>query len=729
MNKKSGDHPGNGHLLVWAAIAILSFLYLMGWLFGYGIDHQSFSPIHPFLLITRICSRFLFPLFITASIFTASLCGGGVLLDAFDVKFDDTLTDILFSIATGLGLCSTLVLVIGSAGMLEPYVFWTLIVLLLLAGFNRLQKSIGAIVTESKQWLASLNRQEWFLVGAGLFIIGISLFSIGLSVVDYDSLEYHLGAPGEYFQQGRITFLRHNVYATFPALVEMLYLKAIVLSDSKMVGMAGAVCIQLFFGMLAAVACGKLAFRFLEKRAGLPAAVFFLSCPALILSVGRAHITLARCFYLVLCMFSVMEWYFREHSEKEGIRWLAVGGVCGGFAVAVKYPAALFVCAPLGLFVLATSFWKKEDLKKVIVNCAVFAGCALFAVLPWFLRNYLHTGNPVFPLFYNVFGGRGWSALQAEKFMAAHLPDSSFNPVDFFNSLWIFFTGGTKVFRFAGSLAVLFIPAVLLHTLNNGRAKSRLGRLLFLFMYACLFCILWFVFTHRIERFLVPVLAITSVLSGYGFALLMKHSTARRVVGIAATVLLFVAFYMHAGIAEGIGGFGGTFLGEGLSSTTGRAGSAGNTAYAYAVRWVNDRQNVPANSKLMLVGEAKIFYFLPELSYSVVFNDHPIEPALAAMDKGMDRAVAELRKTGVDYVLVNWSELRRLTRSYSFEWQGERHAGYLPQVNWKSREPLESLLRHSGELVASFGRINWPMKDSPNYISEIDIYRLRQVTF
>lgn len=41
--------------------------------------------------------------------------------------------------------------------------------------------------------------------------------------------EYHLQGPKEWFQQGQITFLRHNVYTSFPFLSEMLLLAGMML--------------------------------------------------------------------------------------------------------------------------------------------------------------------------------------------------------------------------------------------------------------------------------------------------------------------------------------------------------------------------------------------------------------------------------------------------------------------------------------------------------------------
>ena len=41
---------------------------------------------------------------------------------------------------------------------------------------------------------------------------------------------------------------------------------------------------------------------------------------------------------------------------------------------------------------------------------------------PWLAKNALDTGNPVYPLAYNVFGGRYWDAELDAKWSQAHGP-------------------------------------------------------------------------------------------------------------------------------------------------------------------------------------------------------------------------------------------------------------------------------------------------------------------
>jgi len=74
-------------------------------------------------------------------------------------------------------------------------------------------------------------------------------------------------------------------------------------------------------------------------------------------------------------------------------------------------------------------------------------------------------------------------------------------------------------------------------------------------------------------------------------------------------------------------------------------------------------QELPDNAKVLLVGEARALYVRRNADYYVAFNRNPLlEMVHDAVDAPamMDR----LREKGYTHVLVNWSEIRRLERTY-----------------------------------------------------------------
>jgi hypothetical protein len=184
------------------------------------------------------------------------------------------------------------------------------------------------------------------------------------------------------------------------------------------------------------------------------------------------------------------------------------------------------------------------------------------------------------------------------------------------------------------------------------------------------------------------------------------------------------AIYSCATVSCKWGGLGGTLLGEELGDLAHQQDWSQMIAYSDAVEWVNDPGNVPRDARVMLVGEARTFYFDRPLLYSTVFNDHPIEEALRIPSDDRRGAVAALRETGANYVLINWGEVARLSRTYSYTYNGEKHAGYLPQLDLATRQPLLRLLDEAGTRVRTFGESK-VRPDASQTIPIIEIYELQ----
>jgi hypothetical protein len=70
------------------------------------------------------------------------------------------------------------------------------------------------------------------------------------------------------------------------------------------------------------------------------------------------------------------------------------------------------------------------------------------------------------------------------------------------------------------------------------------------------------------------------------------------------------------------------------------------------------------NAKVLVVGDARAFYFQGRADYCVVFNQSPFVEAVETADA--DAVVQWLRDRGYTHVLVHWNEINRLGRTYGF---------------------------------------------------------------
>ena len=89
--------------------------------------------------------------------------------------------------------------------------------------------------------------------------------------------------------------------------------------------------------------------------------------------------------------------------DRPSMRAALLTGVLAGLAIGVKYPA-LVLAGLLGLGILAAG---RGGWKPRVRDAAIFGLAALVAGGAWYARAYVHTGNPVYPFFRQVFGGSG----------------------------------------------------------------------------------------------------------------------------------------------------------------------------------------------------------------------------------------------------------------------------------------------------------------------------------
>ena len=83
---------------------------------------------------------------------------------------------------------------------------------------------------------------------------------------DFDVREYHLQGPKEWFQQGQITFLPHNVYTSFPFLTEMLSLTGMIFTEDWWRGALVGQIVLSTFQVLSALSVFSIARRWICRR-------------------------------------------------------------------------------------------------------------------------------------------------------------------------------------------------------------------------------------------------------------------------------------------------------------------------------------------------------------------------------------------------------------------------------------------------------------------------------
>ena len=414
-----------------------------------------------------------------------------------------------FSLGTGAAVVSTLTLLAQWAGM--PFVGLAVtcggwIVVGLAFDIRRLLRGVGPNVPcAARRWqiLRPPAPLAAFLplLSAVPFFAAFALAST-LQATEFDAKEYHLQAAKEFFRNGEVARLPHNVYTQFPLGTEMHLLAGMTLLGDWRTGALAGQAFLAGFVPLTGLACYCVGQRLFSPAAGVWAAVVFLTSPWAVRFAAHPLAEGGLTAYLALTLLAVTVAVRRRRQAARSPAILA--GLCAGAAFACKYPAAVQAVVPGAVALAATArFGGKGPWRKV--GC-FGGGTAVFAS-PWLVRNIVDAGNPVFPLLWSVLGGGeafGWDAATNARWVAGHSPPD-WNPA----MLPAWFAGPLGADPFHTVLIPAFLPLAFLRTRNRKRTLCFAGAIAALLL-------AWYGLTHRLDRFWAPLLPGLCVLAGAG---------------------------------------------------------------------------------------------------------------------------------------------------------------------------------------------------------------------
>ncbi len=588
------------------------------------------------------------------------------------------------SLALGLGILSILTLVLGVAGLLTRAVAIALPAVGGGLGLVRLyvcQASARRPASdETNGWPTAIVASLLLLTLA--FPLALMLFGATLPPGilwnaenrGYDVLEYHLQAPREYFDAGRIEFLPHNVYASFPQQMEMLYLLLMYITGEPLAGAIPAQILHALCGVCAVLTLAAWSPSGWPRRIALVAAG---TVPWLTLLGSLAYVESGLLLFaavaagLALDHLNVAAGSESGASPNHAVDWrlTLAAGVCAGLAGGCKYTALVFVAVGLGV-ALAVAI--RGSLATRGRSLAIFAVGVVCAFSPWLVRNAALAGNPVYPFAYRWFGGAEWSAELGQRWAAAHRP-----PIENDTLAGRLELGWDELPAAPLYGAALFLLAAV----GVGLAQRR----------AALLCVVWFMLvfvpwvllTHIPGRFALPAVVPLALLAARGA---VGGGRGRRLIvaGLVGTALVGGAvnnFTLARVLREQRAWW--ASYGADLSVMPGRVD------VMTAALTIN--RHAGATDSVWLVGDARAFYVLSAVRYSVVFNRDPWLEKLRETSPA--KYVAWLRTQNVSHVVFSWGEIERLREHYEFpafvtrDWAAALVAAGLRRVEPPSGQP------------------------------------------
>ncbi|MGQ9666428.1 MAG: ArnT family glycosyltransferase [Anaerolineae bacterium] len=366
--------------LVWMAF-VLASLYVVQKPFtpttGAALARTFWSALAPIVIFA--CAGFL----------------GRRILSAAGLQGDSRLEKALFGLAVGSGVLAILIFLLGASGLLGKPLLQALFAAGLLYLLVELGQRRAALAT-----LSRLPRPPWWLALYLVWMAGLTLLVALAPPWGWDSLFYHLVVPKRALESGNWPAAAGVPHFLYPSLMESLFTWVTAAAGDR-----SAAPLHALFAVGTAGVVYALTRRLMGSRAGWMGVAIWASMPMVFVLGSWAYTDMALAFYLATSVLAMVQW---ETSRKS--RWLMLAGAGVGLALGVKYTAVVGAVA-LGTYLVWKLLAGKSHWKAAISALIQFALPALLLASPWYLRNAIATGNPIYPF---VFGGPGWDGFRAQ---------------------------------------------------------------------------------------------------------------------------------------------------------------------------------------------------------------------------------------------------------------------------------------------------------------------------
>ncbi len=315
---------------------------------------------------------------------------------------------VIFSwgVETGLGLGSIAIFTffLGMLKLLYWWLLWPIIIVAAVYGILSFRQLI-------------LKRIHVKLSISMIYIVPVLLLIplIALVIIDYlapanryDDLKYHLAIPRLCVETHKLYPFSTTFHSYWPANLEMLITDVMMLgSDTGGRGVSFLLLLS-----LSGVLWG-LTNQIHRKFYGIVPVLLLFTLPTVLSQVQVASSDLAGSVWMLGAIALLIVWV--ENYEP---KFCLLSGVFMGFALGTKYNFMYEIAASVFIIFVYAVIFRRPFLIAKNIKIIIFSIFIAIAVgSPWYTRNWILTGNPVYPFYYSLFGGINWSEGLDKEFM------------------------------------------------------------------------------------------------------------------------------------------------------------------------------------------------------------------------------------------------------------------------------------------------------------------------
>jgi len=393
---------------------------------------------------------------------------------------------IILSVPLGIGVLSHLVLALGLADQIFKVTICAAFLLWVgLIAWRRALRPSGLLPSSGQA------TPPWRLVaGVGLVML-LPVLALALyPPTAWDATEYYLASSKLFVSKHGLVptpYLRVIAYTHLP---QMLFVLSLLFQDDVLAQLAQSVVLLSLAGVT-----GLFAGRLFSPRAGALAAALVLGTPLLAWLGSVAYIDLAVALFMTLSAYAVWRWL-----DDGAASWLHLAAAFGGFAASTKYNALPFLAL---LFAIAGIV----AIRRRSLGAFGMSVLILVAVgAPYYVRNAVITGDPMFPMLPRLFGYSQYSPEDVSLLMREVLKGGIGHGLRAWVTLPWAVTFQPEAFRAEAPVSpfyLLLTPVLAIAALRNRRLAFVAGLALFLTAF-------W-LYNAQILRHLVPAFPILAV--------------------------------------------------------------------------------------------------------------------------------------------------------------------------------------------------------------------------
>ncbi|HKY71894.1 MAG TPA: hypothetical protein VJL88_08230 [Nitrospira sp.] len=529
----------------------------------------------------------------------------------------------------------------GMAGLFYPSIFAGVLAAGPLMNYRDTRRLLAPMHAIADA-VGSLRGEGWAIITLAIPAM-IALVSTAMPEIFYDALYYHLGLPQQYLLRGKIAWDPAVVHSAFPAYLDVLF--------GVCLGIAGpgaAKFFNLLLFLLAWAATAAFVSQVLgDRRAALMGTMTIATVPGVLVMSTMCAIDAALIGFSAMSALAVARARHAVTVAAGGLTGIiSLGAVTAGFIAGSKY-TGLWLIAALAP-ALVTSRHRSVTLRMVLI----FSATALTIAAPWYVRNALLTGDPLYPAIKSWSGDADavWAVERLQRDVQT-IGITWTAPVDLVTALI-----HTPERLGAGAETGILLPfgAVALLVGALWQQKLRPWTLAF-----ALYLPIWMSFTG-VMRYLYPIFPLCALGIAQAANLFVARWSRTRLALSVVTLLAIAPLWQSVAVLNEV--YVGTDMAALFSGSLSRHDYLSRRlAYYQAAQWVN--AHTASDAHVLYLGETRLLYVDRLVTFTSAYDAGHFDRLLAPKAPPLWTTLKDLRVT---HILINGREIDRLRGSYEY---------------------------------------------------------------